>query len=164
MVFDNASYHNVVDPEDKVPTSNSRKSEIIQWLRKHAIEFEDTNTKKHLLSLTNSVKEPKKIAIDKVINAHGHESLRLPPYHCNLNPIELIWAKVKGQVAANNKSFKMAETQQLTIDAIRSIGKDYFQKCEQHTMKIEKNYWHKDGLNHIQPPLIINLLDSSDSD
>ena len=70
--------------------------------------------------------EVKKYSIDKVINARGHEALRLPPYHCNLNLIELVWAKVKGQVAANNKTFKMAETKQLTIDAIKEIGKDFF--------------------------------------
>ena len=90
-----------------------------------------------MLQLSKSVSEPKKFAIDKIINEHGHEALRLPLYHNNLNPIELIWAKVKGQVAANNKSFKMAETQQLTIQAIKDITKDYFRKCDQHTQKIK---------------------------
>ncbi|KAL4119462.1 hypothetical protein QTP88_012269 [Uroleucon formosanum] len=29
----------------------------------------------------------------------GHEMVRLPPYHCQYNPIELIWAQVKSEVA-----------------------------------------------------------------
>jgi transposase len=28
--------------------------------------------------------------------------LRLPGYHCELNPIELLWALIKNDVAANN--------------------------------------------------------------
>ncbi|KAJ8911297.1 hypothetical protein NQ315_003288 [Exocentrus adspersus] len=35
--------------------------------------------------------------------------LRLPPYHCELNPIELVWAQVKGDVARNNTSFKLSD-------------------------------------------------------
>ena len=164
LVLDNASYHNVIDPEDKAPTTSSRKAAIAEWQRRHAIDFEETHTKKQLLQLSKSVTEPKKYSIDKVINAHGHEALRLPPYHCNLNPIELVWAKVKGQVAANNKTFKMAETKQLTIDAIKEIGKDFFQKCEQHTQKIERQYWEKDGLTQVQAPVIINPFESSDTE
>jgi transposase len=32
----------------------------------------------------------------------GHEVVRLPPYHCQYNPIELIWAQFKGRVAEKN--------------------------------------------------------------
>ncbi|GJQ75940.1 hypothetical protein Trydic_g17997 [Trypoxylus dichotomus] len=35
--------------------------------------------------------------------------LRKPPHHCNPNPIEMIWAKIKKYVAANNKPFKFPE-------------------------------------------------------
>jgi transposase len=28
--------------------------------------------------------------------------LRLPAYHCELNPIDLLWAFIKNYVAANN--------------------------------------------------------------
>ena len=58
----------------------------------------------------------------------------------------------------------MAETKQLTIDAIKEIGKDFFQKCEQHTQKIERQYWEKDGLTQVQAPVIINPFESSDTE
>jgi transposase len=38
---------------------------------------------------------------------HNHSILLLPPYHPELNPIELIWATVKNWVAQNNTTFKM---------------------------------------------------------
>ena len=43
--------------------------------------------------------------------------LQLPVAHCELNPIELVWAAVKGHVAKYNKHFTMTEVQQqLTMD------------------------------------------------
>ncbi|KAJ4441671.1 hypothetical protein ANN_11529, partial [Periplaneta americana] len=34
--------------------------------------------------------------------SYGHVVLRLPPYHCILNPIEMIWSEVKRKVASKN--------------------------------------------------------------
>jgi len=49
-----------------------------------------------------------KMVIDELAREQGHHVLRLPPYHCKLNPIELIWGQAKGDVAENiywNKPF-----------------------------------------------------------
>ena len=40
---------------------------------------------------------------------HGIILLRLPPYHCELNPIKLIWAQIKGYLARNNTAFKIKD-------------------------------------------------------
>jgi hypothetical protein len=34
----------------------------------------------------------KNFLADEIMTANGHTVLRLPPYHPDLNPIELIWA------------------------------------------------------------------------
>lgn len=44
-----------------------------------------------------------KFVIDDIAEK-GHTILWLPPYHCNLNPIELVWGQVKEYVARNNKN------------------------------------------------------------
>ena len=36
--------------------------------------------------------------IDNIAKKYGHEVIRLPPYHCDLNAIELIWADEKNYV------------------------------------------------------------------
>lgn len=39
---------------------------------------------------------------------HGHEVLRLPPYHSGLlNPIERMWGLIKNHIARNNKAQTM---------------------------------------------------------
>ena len=35
----------------------------------------------------------------------GHEVVRLPVAHCELNPIEMAWSQVKGHVKDNNKKY-----------------------------------------------------------
>lgn len=35
-----------------------------------------------------------KYAVDKMAKAAGHKVVRLPPYHCELSPIELAWSVI----------------------------------------------------------------------
>ena len=35
----------------------------------------------------------------------GHEVVRLPVAHCELNPIEMAWSQVKGHVKDNNRKY-----------------------------------------------------------
>lgn len=164
LVMDNASYHNAVTEEDKIPTSSSTKDVIKIWLRKEGIPFNEGFLKPELLSLVKKSQKTKVFQIDKIIQQHGHMCLRLPPYHPQLNPIELVWAKIKGQVAAENTSFKLCDIKELTHAALSQIDKDFWCKCEDHVLKEENDYWEKDGLSFVQPRLVINMLDSSDSE
>jgi transposase len=38
----------------------------------------------------------KKYNIDEIAKASKKTVLRLPPYHCEFNPNELIWGQIKG--------------------------------------------------------------------
>lgn len=46
-----------------------------------------------------------KYVIDELAETHNRKILRLPPYHCELNPIELAWASVKSHIKKNNISY-----------------------------------------------------------
>jgi transposase len=59
---------------------------------------------------------------------------------CELNPIELIWAQVKGFVANNNTTFRLKEVKELTYAAFEKITKDVWTKAEEHVVKIEMHY------------------------
>ena len=63
---------------------------------------------------------------------------RLPPYHLDLNPIELIWANVKGYVARNNNTFKMKDVSALLAEGIPRITPEVWQNAICHvTDKVE---------------------------
>lgn len=128
------------------------------------VSFDNTYLKPELLQLVRQTKKTKIYQIDKIIAERGHTSLRFPPYHSHLNPIELVWAKVKGHVAALNTTFKMCDAKVLTHEALSKIDIEYWKKCEDHVIREAEQYWQRDGLQFIQPLTVVDLLESSDSD
>lgn len=157
IVMDNASYHSV--HLEKVPSSSTRKGDIQSWLRSKGIPFYADQLKAELLELVNEHKH--KYAgyrIDTLAKAAGHDVLRLPPYHCELNPIELVWSQVKGYVAANNTTFKLDEVEKLLHAGIDLVSEENWRRDCAHVEKIENESWERDGEidNNIQS-LIIEL-------
>ena len=63
--------------------------------------------KPDLYEIIKQNKPAKIFVVDEMIKKEGHSVVRLPPYHCNLNPIENIWALMKRDVAANNTTFTL---------------------------------------------------------
>ena len=75
-------------------------------------------------------------AIDRIAMENGHKVLRLPPYYCQYNPIELIWAQVKKFVADRN-TFKMADLKELTKEAIAKVTPGDWAKACKHAEDIQ---------------------------
>jgi transposase len=80
---------------------------MIDWLSARGIPFSDRMCKPELYYLIK-LRKPrfKPFKIGALLAEHGHTVFRFPPYHPNLNPIELIWASVKEYVARKNVSFR----------------------------------------------------------
>ena len=62
--------------------------------------------------------------MDQLANEMGHTVVRLPPYRCQYNPIELIWAQVKRYVANKNTTFRLADIEQLAHEALDTITQE----------------------------------------
>jgi len=96
IIMGNASYHSVREEGTKSPTSISRKGDMINWLTKNNINFNNKAKQPELYEIVKLNKEPPVYKVDEFLKRKGHEVLRLQPYHCELNPIELIWGDLKG--------------------------------------------------------------------
>jgi|SRR5579872_2984095 len=155
VVMDNASYHS--RQIEKTPTSSWRKQEIIDWLTDKNIQFEQNLVKKELLAIANAHKHLyKKYAVEDIAEKHNVIVLRLPPYHCELNPIELIWAQVKGYVGRRNTTFKMKDVEVLFKEAIQEVTSENWRKAVQHVIKEEEKMWNLDHfIDQTVDPLII---------
>ncbi|POM60396.1 hypothetical protein PHPALM_30757 [Phytophthora palmivora] len=79
------------------------------------IWFEENYTKAELLELVRSNKPKPKYQATHIATSHGHLVYFTPPYHPELQPIELICAHVKNEVA-NDPASSMQELR-LKIDA-----------------------------------------------
>ena len=85
--MDNASYHSKKD-EDETPTYQWKKDRLKKWLDSKKISY-PSDAKRGLLyeKARDYAKQNPKYKIDDLIRKFGHTCLRLPPYHCELNPI-----------------------------------------------------------------------------
>ena len=94
IVIDNASYHSR-NSED-YPISKWRKAQFQKWLSENNISFSPDALRSELwiLCKRHRVEKTSKI-VEEIAKKYGHEVLRLPPYHCELNAIELIWGDEK---------------------------------------------------------------------
>ena len=79
--------------------------------------------------------------------AAGHEVVRLPPYHCELNPIELAWSQVKRFIKENNTLFTLSAVKELTYNGFEQVGPAQWKKLIDHVQReFEDKYWTDDGL------------------
>ncbi|XP_054283294.1 uncharacterized protein LOC129000353 [Macrosteles quadrilineatus] len=163
IVMDNAKYHCV--EEDKKPTSGSLKKNIQDWLHKHNIDYDENFTKVELLMLVQNVQREPVYKIDQLINNFGHQVLRLPPYHPDLNPIELVWGAIKGQVAKDVAAKTLDQKMRLCDSLFTSYTAEEWKKCCEHVKKVEQDYWEKDHIidNEIDRLIIsVNQNESED--
>ena len=91
VVIDNASYHNI--QLDKCPTQSARKAEIQAWLDRNNIRYDQRMLKAELVEICKREKPEPTYVLDSTLQQHGHDCLRLPKYHAELNAIELIWSQ-----------------------------------------------------------------------
>ena len=84
---------------------------------------------------------------------------RLPVGHCELNPIELIWAQVKGEVAKTNTGpFTMAAVQGHVQTALDHVTPDNWSKACDHVEGIERDFRQADGvMEDLQEAVVINI-------
>ncbi|XP_076301715.1 uncharacterized protein LOC143219723 [Lasioglossum baleicum] len=96
------------------------------------------------------------------LEEHGCTVVRLPPYHCELNPIELAWAKVKEFIRTRNTTYKLADVRELVHEAIENVSTENWQNFIRHAIK-EGDRLHE--LDHITDSVLEKngeLLETSD--
>jgi len=161
IVMDNASYHSTL--LEKVPRTNWKKADIQQWLADHNVPFRMDEMKAELLSKIEVKNAPRVYELGSLANEMGHEVIRLPPYHAHYNPIELIWAKIKGEVAKQNKTFKINDVEKLVHEAIENVNVEDWRKCVRHAEALQEDHYRMQcQYDQIVEPMVISLADSSD--
>lgn len=160
IILDNAAYHCVYDDDVPKP-SRMKKQEMIDFLKSKG-EVEEPVELLTALQWREKTKEyikrEEKIAIIKTAEEAGHEVLFTPPYHSDLQPIELVWAYIKGNVGRqyNNEttmdlvySRLMQEFEQmLTSGHERTHG--MIEKCARLAMEMHEEMLQEDGVDEYE--------------
>jgi transposase len=162
LVMDNAPSHNRY--ADKLPTQHTNGEDLREWLGKHNIPFPANATKK---SLFNSFIKPldkanyNRYAVDNIAREHGITILRLPPYHCDLNPIELVWGWIKRQLRDElRRDDKLDAVMTATKQAFKRLPHSVIRAFFSHVKKTEKRYTDLDGV--VQSDPVRQLVDAED--
>ncbi|KAF0301523.1 hypothetical protein FJT64_026213 [Amphibalanus amphitrite] len=104
LVLDNAPYHSVLTEESRCPTSATRKADLINWLTQRDIPVPPGATRPELLLLCQQNKPEPQFVVDNIIREWGHEVVRLPPGHPELNAIEQVWGCMKRHGVLRSKA------------------------------------------------------------
>ncbi|XP_047000502.1 uncharacterized protein LOC124616242 [Schistocerca americana] len=161
VVLDNASYHNVL--HEKPPTMHSRKADMAYWLNSQNIQFDQGSIKIELLALIESNKPTKIYTVDKLLAHYGHSVLCLPPYHPEINPIEMVWATVKNWVATKNVPFKLEDVWKLAEEKFFYITVHKWEAVCRHVEDVEETYANQEKLADKLEEMVIEIR-ASDTD
>jgi transposase len=166
IVMDNAPYHGKL--VDKPPTKSSLKRDMLEYLLRHGVPCEEGMRKFTLSSLVEKIHLKEKVFhIDTLFAAHSHTVIWLPPYMCDLNPIELAWRQIKDYVRFHNTSEDMSlkRLQELVKEAIKSVTKEDWAGYCHNVTNIENSSLEKDAImEDVIDNFIINVGDTDSSD
>ena len=143
IVMDNASYHKALT-EDSAPISTSSKEKIRNWLEKNDIPCRDDCLKVELITMLNKLAPNPTYVIDEIAERNGHKVLRTPPYHPELQPIEICWGVVKNAVA-RNCNFTMKNLENQLEDAFKNVTSETCEKIIKKIRQAEDKFWEEDA-------------------
>jgi transposase len=143
IIMDNASYHNVLSPLS-APTPSCKKEKIRFWLERNSIPIKEDCLKAELVEILAKVGPQPTYILDEIAAEQGHEVLRTPPYHPELQPIETCWGIVKNEIA-RNCNFAMDN---LILQLENAFDKVTAKTCAGLTRKmrdVEDAFWRDDA-------------------
>jgi len=173
IVMDNASCHSV--KKTKIPVISWKKQAIVDWLENKGETVTHPVVKNDLMKKVRKIKKQyDKYIIDEYARDNNKLVLRLPPDHCELNPIELAWSSVKSYVRAHNNTYKLNDVLELLKKGVEHVTPEMWENFVEHVKKVEEQFWDieniTDSVMDKQPEeedrhvLMIGTGDTSSSD
>ena len=146
VVLDNAPYHFIMERKDFNP-NKATKVELQNWLTEKNIKFPKSLLQSDLKKLCNQYWDKPKNILEEELKLIGlknfglpHILLYLPPYHPELNPIELCWARMKNFMA-DNPCYKIKKIKEMLIPNSEKLITPFFcQKIYKNAMEEVLNY------------------------
>ena len=117
------------------------------WLKDKGISFPSKALRAELWTLAKQHRDihAQKI-IDEIAKKSGHEVLRLPPYHCELDAIKVVWADLKNFVAKENTTCNLETVKKLFRERRSVLTSEFYGRCVKHVKRVEEKYSETDRI------------------
>ena len=143
IIMDNATYHNALT-DYSAPTPTCSKERIRTWLENNKIACKDDCLKVELVEILKKIAPEPTYEIDVFARRQGHEVVRTPPYHPELQPIEICWGILKNEVA-RHCDFTMENLMLQLENAFDKVTAETCQKIIKKIRAIEDRFWKDDA-------------------
>ena len=109
---------------------NGGKAQFQSWSTENIIPFKPDALRSELWTLCKIYRTDKTSkVIDNIAKKYGHEVIWLPPYHCDLNATEVIWADEKNYVPHENREMTLKSVEALFRERRSQITAEKCKKC-----------------------------------
>lgn len=103
------------------------------------ISYDPDDTKYTLLQYVRLNRPVPSYAAQLIAADHGHLLYYTPPYHPDLQPIELIWGRAKNQLAMD-PSHRIDELKRKLQAAFNSVTSENWVAAYKHVQRFENSY------------------------
>jgi len=171
IVLDNASYYSVAN---NVPSMAWKKDNILQWFESKGILFDRPIVKCQLIEKVREIRlvfDNYRRSVQEAIN-RNKAVLRLPPYHCELNPMQLAWSVAAKHARTKTcASCNVEDVCKLLNDGVRLVTPEKLAGYVNYSIAQEENLWKLDFItdNMLEEATTasvietVNLITSSES-
>lgn len=142
IILDNAAYHNVL-ASHSAPTPTCAKTKMLSWLANKGVPCREDCLKAELVEILQKFAPEPTYALDELARERGHEIVRTPPYHPELQPIEVCWGVAKNEVA-RHCNFTMKGLQEQLELAFNKVTAETCKKIIQKIRTVEDSFWKED--------------------
>ncbi|EGD82509.1 hypothetical protein PTSG_03158 [Salpingoeca rosetta] len=150
IIMDNAAYHRTLPADTPVP-EQMNKADVIAALQARGVAVSETDFASELrLRLQQWVNDNVQPEVVQLAAAQGHRVLFSPPSYSDLNPMEVVLALIKGNVARRGKTTATSATS--TIDVGGCLEEEIQQLAQ------DRGQYRKDGKTRVQA-----IIDSVDT-
>ena len=118
---------------------------MLSWLESNNILCNPDCIKEELIEILNKLVPEPTYLIDELAKKHGHEVIRTPPYHPELQPIEICWGVVKNEIG-RNCDFTMKNLEVQLEKAFDKVTNKTCGKIIKKIRDVEDKFWAEDAL------------------
>jgi len=135
IIMDNTAYHKCY-PRDTPKPHLTKKADLATYLQQQGEVVNGDETRAELETrVRNWIKEHVPFEVQRIAAQYGHKVVFTPPYHSDLQPIELLWAHVKRAVGRQYDD-------QTNLKLVQERLENKFKKLDRNPEPIGKFFRH----------------------